>query len=235
MLAGGIVGDTAQYLLWGAAFVFEWATPKLINDRGFEIGPAHFVERHGLVVIVAIGESVVALGIGVAHQPVDAPLAAVALVGLVLSACLWWAYFGGDDARAEHALANAPPASRPALAINAFGYWHLPILLGVIIIAASVKNAVEHAFDPLPAHEALALAGGVTLFMLGDVVFRRSLGLRRNLWRTLIAALALATPPLGITISVTAQLSTLAALLAAGLGAETATRPAEKTGWASRQ
>jgi len=89
ILAGGIAGSTAQYLLWAAAFAFEWITPRLTEISDFEVAAAHFVERHGLVVIVAIGESVVAIGIGAAGLAVNGELVAVAVIGLMLSACLW--------------------------------------------------------------------------------------------------------------------------------------------------
>jgi len=141
VLVGGVIGGPAQYALWAAAFAWEWITPRLIDDSGFLIGAAHLVERHGLVVIVAIGESVVAIGIGASGRPVDLPLALVSVLGLLLSACLWWSYFDGDDAEAERALAEAPQARRPRLAVDAFGLWHLPLLGGIVAIAAALREA----------------------------------------------------------------------------------------------
>ena len=115
VLAGGAIGGTTQYVLWGATGVaFEWLTPLIRGTSGFLIEPAHFVERHGLVVIIAIGESVVAIGFGASQLTLDAQLVAVALVGLALSACLWWLYFGGDDERAEHALLRSAAATTGA-------------------------------------------------------------------------------------------------------------------------
>jgi low temperature requirement protein LtrA len=214
VLGGGILGGTAQYVLWSLAFLLEWVTPSLAGLGGFDIGAAHFVERHGLVVIVALGESIVAIGIGAAGLPVDAALAGAAVLGLLLSACLWWVYFGGDDVRAEHALVAAPPERRPRLALVAFGYWHLPILLGVVALAAGMKQVVGHAFERLDPGSALALAGGVTLFLCGDALFRRTLAIGRAGPRTAAAALALATVPLGVAVSSLAQLAALVALLA---------------------
>lgn len=107
ILAGGALGGGFQYALWALAFVVEWSTPLLVPPQAFfEIQPAHFVERHGLVVIIAIGESVVAIGIGASVLVFNAAIAGAAVLGLALTACLWWAYFGQDDARAESALAN---------------------------------------------------------------------------------------------------------------------------------
>ena len=223
VLAGGIAGGTAQYVLWAIAVVFEWVTPRLIDDSGFEVAPAHFVERHGLVVIVAIGESVVAVGIGAAGLRVDFELAAVAVLGLLLNACLWWTYFGfDDDARAERALAAAPRARRPRLAVDAFGYWHLPILLGIVAIAAALRRSTGHAFDPLPTAQALALAGGVAVYLAGDVMFRRSLGLGRSRRRTAAAIAALATIPVGSSGSAAAQIALLVLLVGGALVSERA-------------
>jgi low temperature requirement protein LtrA len=221
VLAAVLVEGTAAYLLWAAAFALEWFTPVLAGTGGFRIAPAHFVERHGLVVIVALGESIVAIGIGAAGLPVDLALASVAVLGLLLAACLWWAYFGGDDdTRAERALAAVSDDRRGWVAIQAFGYWHLLMLLGVIAMAAGVKDAIGHAFDPLDLAHALMLSGGAALFLAGDVLFRRTLHLGLATFRAGAAALALATIPLGLAVSALAQLTALVLALAAALTAE---------------
>jgi low temperature requirement protein LtrA len=224
VLAGGIAGGTAQYVLWALAFLSEWITPYLIQSGGFLIGPAHFVERHGLVVIIAIGESVVAVGIGAGGLPVDLPLVGVAVLGLLLSACLWWGYFGSGDAdRAEAALSGAPAAERQRLAVDAFGYWHLPILFGVIAMAAALRHAIGHASDDLSTEQAVLLGCGAALFLVGDVFYRRTLGLGRGPWRLVAATIALATIPLGLGVSAAAQLGALVAVLAGSFAAEQAT------------
>ncbi|HEY7632806.1 MAG TPA: low temperature requirement protein A [Thermoleophilaceae bacterium] len=224
ILAGGIAGGTAQYVLWGLGFATEWATPFFIRSGGFLIAPAHFVERHGLVVIIAIGESVVAVGIGAGGLPVDLELIGVAVLGLLLSACLWWAYFGtGDADRAEAALSAAPAAERQTLSVTAFGYWHMPILFGVIAMAATLRHAIGHPSDDLTTEQALLLGGGAALFLVGDVFYRRTLGLGRGPWRLVAALLALATVPLGTGASAVAQLGALAAVLTGAFAAEQAT------------
>ncbi len=220
VLAGGFVGGSAQYLLWGAAVVLEWISPKLIDDSGFVIEPRHFVERHGLVVLVAIGESVVAVGAGAAQLTVDAELAAAALLGLGLSACLWWSHFGSHEDAAERAMSAAPMENRPHLAIDAFGYWHLLILLGIIAMAFALKTVTGHAFDVLPQAQAIALGGGACVFLLGEALFRRTLAIRPAGGRMLGAALALATIPVGSNSSAALQLVVLIALFVAMLVAE---------------
>jgi low temperature requirement protein LtrA len=218
LLAGGIAGGTVQYVLWALAFLSEWLTPFFLRSGGFLIAPAHFVERHGLVVIIAIGESVVAVGIGAGGLPVDLPLVGVAVLGLLLSACLWWAYFGSGDAdRAEEALSAAPAADRQVLSVRAFGYWHMPILFGVIAMAATLRHAVGHPSAELGSEQAWLLGGGAVLFLVGDVLYRRTLGLGRGPWRLVAAALALVTVPLGTGASAAAQLGALVAFLAGAL------------------
>jgi low temperature requirement protein LtrA len=225
VLAGGLAGGTVQYVLWMAAFALEWVTPSLIRGAaGFEIAAGHFVERHGLVVLIAIGESVIAVGVGAEARALDLELAGIAALGLGLSACLWWAYFAGDDARAEAALAEAEPERRARLAVNAFGYWHLLILLGVVAIAAAEKTVVAHPYDALGSAEAIALGGGAALFLLGDVGFRLSLGIGHRGWRGLAAGLALATIALA-PVAAVAQLAGLVVVLVAALATEATRGP----------
>jgi len=115
------------------------------------VRPAHFVERHGLLLIVALGESVVAIGIGIGLGAVrlDLGLFAVAVLGLALAAGLWWAYFAGDEEGAERALSSAALDRRFRLANDAYFFAFIPMLLGVIVIAAGVKRSIGHAQDPL--------------------------------------------------------------------------------------
>jgi len=221
VLAAVVVEGTAAYLLFAAAFALEWFTPLLAGTGGYRIAPAHFVERHGLVVIIALGESIVAIGIGAAGLPVDLALASVAVLGLLLAACLWWAYFGGDDTRAERALAAVDDDRRGWVAIQSFGYCHLLMLLGIIALAAGLKDAIGHAFDPLDLPHALLLAGGPALFLVGDAFFRRTLRLGPARLRVLAAALCLATIPLGLAVSALVQLAALVLVLAASVLAET--------------
>jgi low temperature requirement protein LtrA len=225
VVAGGAAGGTLQYALWALAGAFEWLTPMIRGTSGFLVGPAHFVERHGLVVIVAIGESVVAVGIGAAGLPVDADLVLSALLGLALSAGLWWSYFGVDEDAAERALAAAPMAARPGLAIEAFGYWHLPILLGVIGVATALKTATGQAFDALPDALAIALGGGAAIFLLGEALYRRTLAIGGDAARAVTALLALATIPIGTGIAAMAQLAVLVCLFVALLAATPSAPP----------
>jgi low temperature requirement protein LtrA len=137
----------------------------------------------------------------------------VAALGLGLSACLWWLYFGGDDEQAERALAALPPVPRARAALNGFGYWHLVLLLGIVLAAAAERLGFAHPFDSLSWSVALMLAGGVALFLAGDALFRRELRIGSGTTRALAAVLALASVPVGALLFTTAQIAALVALL----------------------
>jgi low temperature requirement protein LtrA len=220
VLAGGAVGGNTQYVLWGAAGLYEWLTPVIRGTSGFSIAPAHFVERHALVVIVAIGESVVAIGFGASQLPVNGSLVAVAVVGLALSACLWWLYFGGDAGGAEAALVALPQLERAVAALRAFGYWHLPMLLGIVAVAAVEREATAQPFSSLTWSRSAILAGGVAAYLAGDIAFRRELGIGRVGWRAAAVPASLAVIPVGVALSPFAETAFLVALLVAVVAAE---------------
>ncbi len=216
VLVGGALGGEAQWILWTFAAAMLWVTPWLAGVEGFVVTVGHFVERHGLVVIVALGESVVVIGAGAAGLELDAGLVLVALLALALSAALWWTYFS-DEGAIERALEAAPPERRPQLALVGFGYWHIGVLLGVVGLAAGLKKAVGEPYDPLDAWIAGELAVGVALFLASDVGFRRTLGIPGGATRLLAAALAVATIPLGTEFEGKAQISALAAIVVGAL------------------
>jgi low temperature requirement protein LtrA len=222
VVAAGLAGGPAAYALWGAALAIQVLSPLIFPVQGrFEIRPAHFAERHGALLIVALGESVAAIGIGAAAQPMTFSLAVATALGLALSAALWWVYFGTrDDERAERAMTAADPARRPALALTGYFFPHIPILLGVVVTAAGMSLTIGRAAQPHPAGQALALGGGVALFLAGEAWFRGALRTGPARLRLAAAAFALATTALGITVAIEVQLAVLVAGIVAMLGAE---------------
>src|SRR5690242_8225769 len=147
VLVGGFMHTPYRTVLWSAAFALQIITPYLHRISEHTVIASHFVERHGLVVIIAIGESIVAIGAGVAGHPLDFSTITVAILGLCISYYLWWAYFAGDDERSEHVLAGiAEPARRARVALNGWGYAHYPLILGIVFLSAGVKTTVGHAF-----------------------------------------------------------------------------------------
>jgi low temperature requirement protein LtrA len=226
VLAGGAVGGSVQWATWTAAALLFWAvTPWLTTVEGFLVSPTHFVERHGLVVIIALGESVVVIGVGAAGLELDVHLVLVALLALALSASLWWTYFS-DERDVEQAMQEAPPRRRNDLALVAFGYWHYGLLLGIVSVAAGLKKAVGAPYDPLDDWIASELASGVALFLACDVGFRRTLGIAGGEVRLAAAVVCVLTIPLGIEVAGVAQVGLLAAIVAGALVLESTEAPA---------
>jgi low temperature requirement protein LtrA len=199
-----------SYLLWVAALLIQALSPLVVRLSGrFELGPEHFAERHGALIIVAIGESIAAIGIGAIGKPVDAKLILAAVLGLAISVAFWWTYFGsGDDARGERAMRAAPATKRPGLAIAAYFYAHMPMLLGIVFVAAGVAEAVSSGLEPsLPA--SLVLGVGAAAFTGGTAAFRVAMRTGPTALRLAATAFALATIPLGALVAIEAQLGLL--------------------------
>jgi low temperature requirement protein LtrA len=223
-----------SYALWAAALAVQLGSPLVVHPAGrFELRPAHYCERHNALVIVAIGESVAAAGIGAAGPassgPVSWRLLAGAVLGLAVAAALWWIVFGaGDEERAEQVLTRARPERRTALAMNAYFYGNIPLLLGLVALAAGVLREVVQAAGrpgpaagtPASAGQAAVLACGAALFLAGNVIVRWQLRIARVRPRILAAVAALATIPVGVYAGLVAQLGLVAAVLIGSLAAE---------------
>jgi low temperature requirement protein LtrA len=217
----GEVGGAA-YWLWAAALAVQVLSPFVLPVRGrFSIQPSHFTERHGALVIIVLGESVVDIGIGAEGHPVTVSLALSAVLGLALTAALWWAYFGAeDDERAERAMVAADPAARPALALAAYFYAYIPMLLGIVALASGVKQAIVNTGSTLPAGPCVAMGCGVALFLAGSAAFRHALRIGPGRYRLTAAVVALAASWVGVTLSVAAEMAVLTVIVAAALAAE---------------
>jgi len=222
VIAAGVVKGPAAYALWAAALALQVLSPLVIRVRGrFAIQPAHFTERHGALVIIVLGESVVDIGIGAEGHAVTVSLALAAVLGLALTAALWWAYFGiEDDERAERAMVAADPAARPALALAAYFYAYIPMLLGIVALASGVKEAIVRTGSTLPAGPCVAMGSGVALFLAGSAAFRHALRIGPGRYRLGAAALALAASAVGVALSVAAELAVLTLIVALSLAAE---------------
>jgi low temperature requirement protein LtrA len=219
VLVGGFFPHQWRLVFWCAALVMIAISPYLHPIASWTLSAAHFVERHGLIVIIALGESIVAVGVGAAGQDLGWKLLTVAMLGLVLSFLLWWIYFGGDDVAAEHALNATPVERRGRLALHAFGYAHYPLLFGVVAFAAGVKKAATYAGGHVYLSQALVLGAGVGIFLLADALFRGLLGIGQRRWRVLGGVAALVSVPIGL-ISTIGQLVALVAVLVAVLALE---------------
>jgi low temperature requirement protein LtrA len=215
VLVGGLVPEPYRHVCWLAAVVLQIATPYLhpIGMHGIVAG--HFVERHGLVVIVAIGESIVAIGLGFAGVDLGFGAILVAVLGLCIAYYLWWLYFAGDDERSEHVLAAVTdPVRRARLALTGWGYAHYPMLLGIVALSVGIKKTVGHPFEAQHWGPAIALGGGTALYLLGHALFLRLLGLNGWQHRMVAAVGVSATIPLGHLAAI-AQLAAIPIIMAA--------------------
>ena len=167
--------------LWTLALLADYVGTALGGFRGWRLpSPGHFSERHGLIIIIALGESIVAIGVGVAKEPITWVIIAASMLGLVLSSALWWAYFDVSALLGEHALATEPAETRARLARNAYSFAHLPLMLGIVLgafglneVLLYVSDSSHHSLtDPLPTVALAALVGGVVTYLLGHVIFK---------------------------------------------------------------
>jgi len=218
----GFLDGLPAYGLWVAAIVIQFVTPRIAGRAApqFPLRSRHFVERHGLLLIVALGESVVAIGIGIAGVPLDLKLFEAALLGLTLVAALWWAYFVGDEEGAERAMTAASQEQRFQLAINGYFFAYIPILLGVITTAAGIELSIGDLLERLDIGPALLLAGGVAIYLAGNLAFRRVMRIRPVGYRAGSAVAALGTVLLGIYVSAAVQLVSLVMIVVATIAAE---------------
>src|SRR5437870_591606 len=216
LLAAGFTNGGFRWTLFVVSFVLHWATPYFSNTAGFRIRVGHFVERHGLILLIAIGESVVAVGIGLGTAALPTGRILTALLGLALAASLWWLYFNGDEERAAQAMELAPEERRPWLAVQAFGFIFLPILGGIVVVAAGMKLAAVAYNERAAPSTALFLATGVAAYAIGLVLFRWLLHSGPISVRLAFAILVLPTALVGIATTPLAQVALVVAILVAG-------------------
>ncbi|MDN5859779.1 MAG: low temperature requirement protein A [Pseudonocardia sp.] len=229
LVAGGVLGPPWQTALWALALLVDYAGIWLTGTSGWRLPSAgHFAERHGLIVIVAIGESLVAIGVGVAEQPVSLAVIAASVLGVGVAVCLWWLYFDVVAHVAERTLASTQGQERSRLARDSYTYLHFPIVVSIIFIALGLKKALEYVSDttdhsladPLTGVPLVALYGGVAVYLLGHVAFRRRNIGTWNPHRSLAAVLLLALVPLAWQLPALAALALVGAVLAGLVGYE---------------
>ena len=220
IVVSGLVPDVWNWIPLLAAGGAIVAVTAARREREFHLSPAHFVERHGLVVLIALGESVVATGAGAAELPIGLELIIAVMLGVALAAALWWSYFDREDIRAEHAIMHASGADRARLAVYAYYYAHLLMITGIVVAAAGVHEAVAELHEPATGATAWLVSGGVALYLAGSALFRWLLETGSTTSRLVTAAVVLGTGAVGTLIGSLAQLALVVALLVAMLIAE---------------
>jgi low temperature requirement protein LtrA len=214
LIAASFADGLLQGALWALALTLDMAEPFFFGAEGWRLVPGHFAERHGLIVLIALGESIVAIGVG-AEVGVDAGVVAAAVLGMVITGGLWWLYFDITALVAARRVENAAPGrERNEIARDAFSYLHFPMVAGIVLGALGFKKTLAHVGDELHLVAATALLGGVALYLLAQVAFRWRNVHRFSLQRPITAVLCLALLPLAVAIPALATLGILAALIA---------------------
>ena len=146
--------------------------PFLFGSEGWKLEPHHFAERHGLIFIIALGESIVAIGVG-SEAGVDAGVITAAVLGVALAATMWWAYFDVVALVAARRLAEQPVGrEQNEMARDSYSFLHFPMVAGVVLIALGMKKTIAHVDEPLTPETAFALVGGLAIYLLAHIAFR---------------------------------------------------------------
>ena len=215
LIIAGFLDGGAQAGLWIVALLLDYGTPYVRDVAGFRVSPSHFAERFGLVVIIALGESIVAIGAGLGDDPLTAGVIVAALGGIVIAAAQWWAYFDVVAIVAERKLREAKGVERNRLARDSWGVMHGLLIAGIVLVALGIKKAIGDVDVPLDTVPAFALCAGAAVYLLGHVAIRlRSVG-TFNRQRLLTAGLCLALIPYATEVDAVVAVLTVAAVLSA--------------------
>jgi low temperature requirement protein LtrA len=223
LIVAGFLDGLTQGALWAVALAVDYGIAYVRAGSGFRVHAGHFVERHGLIVIIALGESIVAIGVGASGLALGAGVIVAAVVGIALAAALWWAYFDLVVLYAERRLSAARGDERAWLARDSYSYLHLPMVAGIIFAALGAKQTLAHVGDPLGTIPAVALCGGVALYLFGHNAFRlRDVG-SVSVPRLVVTILCCALIPVAVAVPSLITLTILAVLLCGLAAYETAT------------
>jgi low temperature requirement protein LtrA len=192
LIAASFLDGAAQALVWALALAIDFAGPYVFGVSGFRVSPGHFAERFSLIVIIALGESIVAIGTGLSGE-IDAGVVGAALLGLVVACALWWAYFDVVALVSERHFREAQGERRLRIARDSYSYLHLPMIAGIVLVALGVKKVIGHVDEPLEIVPGVALFGGIALYYAGHLGFRlRNVGtVNRPRLAALVACVAL--------------------------------------------
>ena len=215
LIAAAFFDGPVQAGIWIAALVFDYGTPYVRDVSGFRVSPSHFAERFNLIVIIALGESIVAIGAGLEGGALTSGVVFAGLAGIALAGAQWWSYFDVVALVAERKLREAQGIARNRLARDSWGVMHGLLIAGIILTALGVKKTIGHIDEPLKLVPAAALCAGVAVYLLGHVAIRlRSVG-TLNRQRLLTALIALALIPLAVEVDALVALAMVTALMVA--------------------
>jgi low temperature requirement protein LtrA len=192
LVAGFSFAEGARVWLWVAALACTYVGAGLSGSTGWRLHPSHLAERYGLVLIIALGEAFVAIGIGATGIGIGLGEIVAATLGLLVATSFWLAYFDFFSIRGERMLNDLRGPDRVALARDVYAYAHLPMIVGIVLFAFAMKTVVRHVGDELDYVAAFALCGGSALYLLTYSAIRIRIERRLNVSRgRFLAALAL--------------------------------------------
>ncbi len=220
LIIAAFFDGTTQALLWALALAIDFAGPFVFGVRGFRVSPGHFAERFALIVIIALGESIVAIGTGIQGE-LDAGIVGGALLGLVVACALWWAYFDVVALVSERHFRDAGGERMLRIARDSYSYLHLPMIAGIVLVALGVKKAIGHVDEPLKIVPAVALFGGIALYYAGHLGFRLRNVRTLNRPRLTAALACLCLIPLAHEVDAIWALALAAAVTSAVIAYET--------------
>jgi low temperature requirement protein LtrA len=222
LLIGAAFADGAlQGGLWAVALLLDMGGPYFFGAEGWKLAPHHFAERHALIVIIALGESIVAIGVG-AEEQVDAGIVVAASVGMAVAAAQWWLYFDVVFHVAARRLGDSVVGrERNEMARDSYSYLHFPMVAGIVLVALGMKKTLGHVEDPLKLVPAAALLGGTSIYLLAHVAFRYRHIHSINVRRLGLAIALCAFIPVAIEIPALATVAVIAAALVALIVVET--------------
>ena len=213
VLAGFLQGDE-RIALWVVALAIDYLGPAVIGvGRGWRVAPEHFAERHGLIILIALGESIIAIGLGAGFE-LDTGVIVAAALGIVVVSALWWLYFDVAAILARGRLMQVTGVELHRLALHAYSYLHLPMVAGIVLFALGLKTTVDHVGEPLDTVPGVALCGGAALYLLAHIAFLLRTTGRIFRRRTVGAVVLLALIPAAVAIPALAALALVSAVCA---------------------
>ncbi len=221
LVGASFLDGPLQGIAWLVAIALDIGGPYLFGSAGWKLVPEHFAERHGLIIIIALGESIVAIGAGVTGD-LTIGIIAAAVLGIALAATMWWAYFDVVALVAGRRLASIEDRQEQnEAARDGYSILHLPMVAGIVLVALGMKKTIGHVDDPLKIEAAAALIGGFSLYLLAHVAFRWRNTHTINRRRLGLGIVLLALIPLGVELPALATLAILTAIACALIAFET--------------
>jgi low temperature requirement protein LtrA len=210
ILAAGFVQTGLRPLLWLAGLVIGYFAPLFVELSGWRVRPAHFAERHGLILIIALGESFVAIGFGARGTGLGAGVIVAAVLGLVVATSFWLAYFDFFSIRAQQLLADRSGAQRIVVARDVYTYLHLPMVVGIVLFAFAMKQTLAHVGDELGTTAAFGLCFGSALYLGAYVAVGVRIARRLSRGRLVAAVVFASLLPVAVVVPALVALTLVA-------------------------